>query len=576
MVKNNQPMTSDAEQGSGRRGEQRCARYHRVLLLSVVLVGELLAGVLFVLDVPFGSRYFIGLNLGLLTVLTALPVLIRLRTRKLNVAELGLWFTAFYFAHMVLGSLYVLRFGGPPINILPDESIVGALSAGLTVATIAFVCFWFGYSHPIGYRTAERLPQLSSTWERHRLPSIIIGCLIVAWTARLTIMYLASGGVSAWLAMPSTERFLGVPGTTYLKLLGELSALVVFILVALAYRNRDWRLYLATVVVLLPEVTFRLLTGRRRAVPFLLLGLVMTVYLLSDRSFRRSLQYAVAGAGSLLFMILLFPIVTIYRYEGSLSLAAVAGEFQSLRLLRALGHRLIGSNTLSYLIHRVPSEVPHFYGQDFLLIPQTMVPRVLWPGKPQTSMGRLYTERIIPPGEYTAAEAVPPTLPGQLYWSGNLVGVVLGMLFLGIIWRILHNYLAQPRNHAGFAVFVGIMFPSFFFVVEQDFVALFTKHFFRFVLMGSVIVLASADFRETTVRSPTKKSAVLQFGVGLWTAFMNSQMYSTVFWIHEQTVAIGRLMEVAWKKSILRASLKNSNVYSLAQQVRVQLPRLSR
>ncbi|USZ67400.1 hypothetical protein NGM10_11755 [Halorussus salilacus] len=558
-------------------------RYYRVLLLGVILIGELTALVLFAFGIPFTSPYFVALNLGLLTSLSVLPLVLRLRTGSFNVAELGLWFTAFYFAHMVLGTLYVLQFGGPPINILPDDAIVGALSAGLSVATIGFVCFWFGYSLPIGYRTANRLPDLAPDWRHSRLPWIIAGCLTVGWTARITIMYLASGGILGWLATPATERFLGVPGTTYLKIIGELSSLAVFMLLTVAVRGRDWRFYFATALVLLPELGFQLLTGRRRAVPFLLLGMVMTVYLLSDRSYKQSVRYATAGISTLIIMVLMFPFVTVYRHEGALSLSAVAAKFQSLSLVKALGHRLIGSNTLSYLVHRVPDQVPHYYGTDFFLIPQTMVPRLLWPEKPQTSMGRLYTELIIPPGEYAAAEAVPPTLPGQLYWSANLAGVALGMVLVGIIWRMLNSYLVETQNHAGYATFVGIMFPSFFFVMEQDFIALFTKHFFRFSLIGGVIVLTTLDFRRVTSQPKFNSSlfchSILQISAATKTSqivalidhtFQSPRLRATVtksgMWRSLVTInyniieAISRLKR-GWENSITRNLIKNATVY---------------
>ncbi|WP_128476575.1 hypothetical protein [Halorussus pelagicus] len=561
-------MDSDANRDHKRQGERRSAQYYRILLLSVVLVGEFLAGLLFVLGVPFESPYFISLNLGLLTILTVLPVVIRLRTRSLNVAELGLWFSAFYFAHMVLGGLHILVFNGPPLDYLPSDIAFFYLSAGLSVATLGLICFWLGYSLPIGYRITNRLPPFSSTWERHRLPAILLGCLVIAWTARFAIVYLSSGSLNAWLAAPANERFLGVPGITYLKLVGELSALVGFITLSIAYIDRDWRLYLATTAILLPEIGFRLLTGMRRAVPFLVLGLVITVYLLSNRSFQKSLKYGVAGASNILLLVVMYPFVSVYRHTGSLSLTAVATELTSLGLLDSLGHRLIGANTLSFLLYRVPNPVPHFYGKDLLLIPQSVVPRLLWPGKPQTSMGRLYAEIIVVPGSFPAAKAVPPTIPGQLYWSGSFAGLIIGMLTIGVLWRILNNYLVRPQNHVVIAAFVGIMFPSFFYVMEQDLIALFTKHLFRFVLMGSVVLLASADFRGATTRLPVEKSIVLRVGTRLCAVFTNSQLYKSIFRLHDYTVAVGRTMTATWENSLLRMSLQRSKVYSLTQQLR--------
>ena len=98
----------------------------------------------------------------------------------------------------------------------------------------------------------------------------------------------------------------------------------------------------------------------------------------------------------------------------------------------------------SVVIDRVPERMPHLHGSSYVAWLATPIPRTLWPGKPNVSLGvQVRRDVYLLP---TQGQGIPPGLFGEAYLNFGLVGIpLIGFLF-GVTLRVLRSLLV-PRVH---------------------------------------------------------------------------------------------------------------------------------
>jgi hypothetical protein len=75
-------------------------------------------------------------------------------------------------------------------------------------------------------------------------------------------------------------------------------------------------------------------------------------------------------------------------------------------------------------------------GETLILAPiGLLIPRFLWPDKPNMSIGREFGETFRLKGAMDRETYISPSFVGEFYWNFALPGVVLGMLLLGMVYR---------------------------------------------------------------------------------------------------------------------------------------------
>jgi hypothetical protein len=89
------------------------------------------------------------------------------------------------------------------------------------------------------------------------------------------------------------------------------------------------------------------------------------------------------------------------------------------------------------------------YGETMAYASYAFIPRLLWPDKPFLSKGSWFTAYLgFSPRESEATTSTGITATGELYWNFGIPGVVLGMLFIGMligaVWRLAG---ADPRGN---------------------------------------------------------------------------------------------------------------------------------
>jgi hypothetical protein len=98
----------------------------------------------------------------------------------------------------------------------------------------------------------------------------------------------------------------------------------------------------------------------------------------------------------------------------------------------------------------VPGSVASLHGKTLLDVPKALVPRALWPGKPQAVDARVAS--YLYPG---ASADVPISMQGELYWNGGLIAVLVGGLVLGLAFGLLARFGLRARpGSPGFVVYI--------------------------------------------------------------------------------------------------------------------------
>jgi hypothetical protein len=120
---------------------------------------------------------------------------------------------------------------------------------------------------------------------------------------------------------------------------------------------------------------------------------------------------------------------------------------------RSFLSRLSYKPTIEMIIERVGVTAPFQNGHTFLLLFEGFVPRVLWPDKPDSSIGQLFNREL----RITESREnyISTTILGELYWNFGWLGIIVGCplfgSFLGIINRRCD--LSQRISVARFLIF---------------------------------------------------------------------------------------------------------------------------
>jgi hypothetical protein len=182
--------------------------------------------------------------------------------------------------------------------------------------------------------------------------------------------------------------------------------------------------------------------------------MVALAYVVYERRIRVS--WLAAGFATL---IVLYPVSRFYRdviqtdnrrsivsfvQDPSRSLEALSSFRESVDVGRyvkegliATGRRLDALGVLTVVLQDTPARVPFQGGWTIGYIAISYVPRILWPGKPNTTTGEWVSQTYGSP--YDFHTDVGPTWIGELYFNWGYTGVVLGMFVVGFLLRLIQE-----------------------------------------------------------------------------------------------------------------------------------------
>jgi hypothetical protein len=150
--------------------------------------------------------------------------------------------------------------------------------------------------------------------------------------------------------------------------------------------------------------------------------------------------------------------------------------------------RLYGLDTLVVARALTPNVHPFLNGSTYARLPASLVPRVVWPGKPDLSFAGDFADDYW--GRSTASDhsAQPVGIVGELYLNWGTLAVFLGMFVLGFAYRLWYSWLARRWSLLAIALYV-VSVPSMV-QIEGDAVFLFRTGLNRVlvVLVGLMLL----------------------------------------------------------------------------------------
>jgi hypothetical protein len=129
--------------------------------------------------------------------------------------------------------------------------------------------------------------------------------------------------------------------------------------------------------------------------------------------------------------------------------ATVGGAVPPVVLIEAGSGRLAMFTLFAEIIRDTPSHVPYWGGESYYPILFKPIPRALWPGKPAEVTGQSFGHRygIVALENQSTSVNLPQTV--EMYANFGLVGVVLGMLIVGLLYRMLGEMFVHPGMGIG-------------------------------------------------------------------------------------------------------------------------------
>ncbi len=132
----------------------------------------------------------------------------------------------------------------------------------------------------------------------------------------------------------------------------------------------------------------------------------------------------------------------------------------------------------------VPSSVPYLDGESFKWIPELLVPRALWHGKP-LGLDFLASAYFYP----GVLVGTPVSLQGELYWNDGLWTVAGGAFVVGALMGMLGRWgLTRARGRGGFVLYVVALTSTHAFLTRS--LAIMTSSLVL-ALIGSAIAVAA-------------------------------------------------------------------------------------
>ena len=120
------------------------------------------------------------------------------------------------------------------------------------------------------------------------------------------------------------------------------------------------------------------------------------------------------------------------------------------------------------VVRRTPDEVPFWKGETYKSLIGSTIPRVLWPDKPTKDLGQAFGHRYALIHESNKSTAINLPILVEFFVNFGGTGVVLGMIVVGMIYRVLDNVVNRPGQSQLLSM-IGVVILLPLLLIESDF-----------------------------------------------------------------------------------------------------------
>lgn len=140
--------------------------------------------------------------------------------------------------------------------------------------------------------------------------------------------------------------------------------------------------------------------------------------------------------------------------------------------LLLVAERIVYAGVLADVVQKTPEVVPFWRGETYLSLVGAVVPRFLWPSKPEKDLGQRFGHRYgyLDPSDDRTSFNLPFLI--EFYANFGVIGVILGMSVVGGLYRIVEDVLNRPEQPTTTSIVaLAILVPLL--TVESDFSLVF-------------------------------------------------------------------------------------------------------
>lgn len=370
--------------------------------------------------------------------------------RPNDIGEPILFIAFLYLLHFGVRAIYLDHIPGDAFGaywgVAPSYSPDVAITA-LSYVIVGITAMMFGYYSSVSKSIARMLPKsrevfapLGSIW-----PVYVI---LILGSVGQTMLFWSGYGTA-------TTGKIDIP--VYLNILQTLASLlpmgIVLHLSITASSGKRLGRAVSAILVLLYTIISLLQGWRGFLLSLIWMVILPTHYLRKRISLTR---FAVVGIICLLItMIVLIPVLSYYRAQlfqpeasltDSLRVAFRSNSYDFGDSFRFIFNRMIGLDSLMLLIE----SHERLWGQTLEYAILGFIPRVIWPSKPNLDVGRLFAVKFW--GQPVDVQnSISVMNIGDLLWNFDLLGVAIGMLLFGLLYRVIYDYLlTRPTTSSVF------------------------------------------------------------------------------------------------------------------------------
>ncbi len=432
---------SDATPPSPRRQPHRQAIVAAVPLAILPLVGMMIFAVGLAQDVRGTDLRIMGL--AIVTGLIALaPVLIDSllppARRSLLLSLVGITYTLAFAVPVY--TEYFLQHG----HMTGIAGWAGIRAPDLIVAQfgalIGLLALLGGYYLPVAPLLASALPTPKRDWPPIWCFGMALTMIPLGWTLFLSGQFglIPARAGSGILGSFASSFYFGIAllMLIWMRYSSRTAVVLMIILVPptmlISFFSGSKQLFLAPLIMV--AFTYMMETRKIKA-SWLFAGVLLIITIYPMAMFYR--QVMRSGTGFNIARFLSDPAGAI-RIVSQNTATADWGEYFELGV-QATGNRFNSLGVTAVIMRDTPDRVPYQHGWSIGNVFIAYVPRALWPGKPDVSLGQWITTNY-GPGLHIQSHTAPSWV-GEFYLNFGYIGIVVGMMCMGVFLRLIQEYL---------------------------------------------------------------------------------------------------------------------------------------
>lgn len=200
--------------------------------------------------------------------------------------------------------------------------------------------------------------------------------------------------------------------------------------------------------------------GNKRRIPWHFIVLVALIMLLLNpikQQFRLQTWYSTQEKPVTVIDKVGVMGATVGRYYAEKSM------FTEIAQDKGLVNRAANIGLFAYAKFMTPEFIPYWHGDSYRTLWTSFIPRILWPGKPQATIGQDFGHRYFLLNAHDKGTSINLPWLIEFYINFGILGLIVGMFFVGVFFRILLQKLKVPAEaRIEYAIAVAITFSLFY------------------------------------------------------------------------------------------------------------------